>query len=277
MIQNILVGLDGSASSETAVTLAVRWGLRTGATVVGLGVVDEPTIRGVRIASRRASYSQVQWEEKQLDDARLQVRRFLDRFTQRCNEAQVPCRALEEVGQPAERILFLSDDHDLTLLGRQAYYHHASHAEADDTLEIVLHHSRRPIVVVGEQLPESRAVVVAYDSSRPAVRALEAFQRAGLEDWQTVRVVSVAGEEEQARRSAEEAARFLCFHNIPAEARPHVGGRRAADVLLHEVAELGAGMLVMGAFSRSAVKESLYGSTTEAILEAAPSVLFVHR
>jgi nucleotide-binding universal stress UspA family protein len=44
MIHNLLIGLDGSPYSEAATELGVLWARRTRAMLVGLGVVDEPTI-----------------------------------------------------------------------------------------------------------------------------------------------------------------------------------------------------------------------------------------
>src|SRR5215831_16924636 len=44
MLRSILVGLDGSAYSATAVDLGIRWAQHSGAVLVGLGIIDAPTI-----------------------------------------------------------------------------------------------------------------------------------------------------------------------------------------------------------------------------------------
>ena len=46
MLKGILVGLDGSPFSESAVELGIRWAKRHDALLVGLGIIDEPTICG---------------------------------------------------------------------------------------------------------------------------------------------------------------------------------------------------------------------------------------
>jgi hypothetical protein len=38
------VGLDGSAYSAAAVELGIRWAQRSGAVLIGLGMIDAPTI-----------------------------------------------------------------------------------------------------------------------------------------------------------------------------------------------------------------------------------------
>ena len=44
MLRSIVVGLDGSAYSAAAVALGIRWAQRSGAVLVGLGIIDAPTM-----------------------------------------------------------------------------------------------------------------------------------------------------------------------------------------------------------------------------------------
>src|SRR5258708_36395687 len=44
MLRTVLVALDGSACSFTATTLALDWARRFDARLLGLGIVDEPSI-----------------------------------------------------------------------------------------------------------------------------------------------------------------------------------------------------------------------------------------
>jgi nucleotide-binding universal stress UspA family protein len=276
MIQSILVGLDGSGYSDAAIELAIRWARQTGAALLGLGVIDEPTIRKPEPTGTGGGYYKARLEERRLKDAREKVTAFLERFKRRCSEAGVTGRPLAEVGLPSERIFAHAEDCDLTLLGLRTFFHFETQTEPDETLVAVLRQSRRPVVAIPEKLPERWSVVLAYDGSPPAVRALEAFQRSGLESWPAVRVVSVATDSEVATRRAEEAARYLGFHNIPAEARSLPASRPVAELLFEQVGELEAGVLVMGAFGRPWLRESLFGSTTKAVLEKVDALVFLH-
>jgi nucleotide-binding universal stress UspA family protein len=180
------------------------------------------------------------------------------------------------VGTPAECILAQAEDFDLTILGRRTYFHFATQTEPDDTLTQVLRQIRRPVVAVCAPLPTSRSVLIAYDGSIPAVRALEAFARFPLEDWQAIHVVSVSDKMVNAGRSADEAANFLRHYQLPAESRPVVAPRATAELLLEQARAVDAAMLVMGAFGRSGIKEALFGSKTEAILAKSDMLLFLH-
>ena len=44
MLRSILVGVDGSEYSTAAVELGIQWVQRSGAVLVGLGIIDAPTI-----------------------------------------------------------------------------------------------------------------------------------------------------------------------------------------------------------------------------------------
>ena len=46
----ILIGLDAPKHSAVVADLGIRWAQRSGATLVGLGIVDEPGIRAIEPA-----------------------------------------------------------------------------------------------------------------------------------------------------------------------------------------------------------------------------------
>jgi nucleotide-binding universal stress UspA family protein len=276
MFQTLLIGLDGSIYSERALELGIRWARHNRAVLVGLGVIDEPTIRTSGSTATSGSYRKLKREEDRLKDAHRRVAWFLERFTKRCTEAGVTCQALEKVGLPSERILVEANAFELIFLGQRTYFHFETQTDPDETLRVVLRKGSRPVVAVGEKLPESRSVLVAYDGSPPAIRALEAFQRAGLDQWEAVQVVSVARDRAKAARQAEEAVRLLRSYNLPAEARSLVSSRPVAELLLQQIRDLKPGLLVMGAFGRSQFAQSLFGSTTQAVLEKADTLLFLH-
>jgi nucleotide-binding universal stress UspA family protein len=204
------------------------------------------------------------------------VDRYLERFAERCAPEGVTCQVLRKVGLPSEQILTEAEDFDLTLLGQQTYFHFATQESPDETLDAVLRQSRRPVVAVPLKLPRSQTVVVAYDASPAAIRALEAYQRTAPLVGQTVYVVSVARNAGEAVRPAEEGARFLRFLGFRAEARPLPASGPTVELLLEQVRELGAGMLVLGAHGHSSIREAFFGSTTQTVLEKSEVVLFLH-
>jgi nucleotide-binding universal stress UspA family protein len=63
-------------------------------------------------------------------------------------------------------------------------------------------------------------------------------------------------------------AAYLARHGVKAEARKTVAGDiDVADVVLSTAADIGADLLVMGAYSRSRLREAVLGGVTRDSLE----------
>ena len=82
-----------------------------------------------------------------------------------------------------------------------------------------------------------------------------------------VEIVSVGEDEAAVAESRADVIRYLGWHGITATARQVKPlSRNIGDTLLHEASEAGIGMLVMGAYSHSRVRELLLGGVTRHVL-----------
>ena len=70
----ILVGLDGSTHCAAAVEVGIQWALRSNAMLVGLGIIDEPTICQPTPVPLGATSFKVKRDEALLADATHSVR-----------------------------------------------------------------------------------------------------------------------------------------------------------------------------------------------------------
>jgi nucleotide-binding universal stress UspA family protein len=131
----------------------------------------------------------------------------------------------------------------------------------------VLRDAPRPIVVVPpREFPEG-PVVIAYDGSLQAARALAAFEATGLGKSGEVRITSVAPTAEEAARHAQRARIFLSHHKI--EAVEHVlrSAGPPEEAILDLVVRLNAALLVMGACGQPVLREYFVGSVTRNVLQ----------
>ena len=145
MLSSILVGLDGSDYSHSAIEVGIYL-RKTGALLVGLGIVDEPTIRDAepRFIAGGVPYAEPVLYRERIASARREVELFLSQFSLRCAEADVACKVLEDVGLPYEQIEQQAERYDLILMGQQTRFHFETQEGYDDTV-------RRP----SEQPPAS--------------------------------------------------------------------------------------------------------------------------
>jgi nucleotide-binding universal stress UspA family protein len=276
MMRGILLGLDGSAYGEAAVELGVRWAKRFNALLVGLAVVDEPTIRRPEPVPLGAGAFKQHRDETLMADARRRVRELLGRFSVRCAQESVSAKVLEDTGVPHEQILLEAQRYDAILLGKQTYFHFQTQTGPCETLTKVLRSAPRPVVTVPEQPGEGKSIVVAYDGSLQAARALQAFEASGLHALGEVHVAAVDPVRVEAAVRADRARDFLERHGVRVRPLAIESSASPGEVLLEQVRKLDAGLLVMGAYGRAKIVEFFLGSVTRTILKEASVPVFLY-
>jgi nucleotide-binding universal stress UspA family protein len=130
----------------------------------------------------------------------------------------------------------------------------------------------RPVMVVPLESPLrslSETVVVGWNGSREAARA--AFDSLPiLKRVKTVHIVWVDTPGERLSPQSlpgEELARSLKLHGVKAAVEQvSGGGEDAGDVLLRTARDLGAGLLVIGAYGHSRLSEFILGGATRTVL-----------
>ena len=118
-------------------------------------------------------------------------------------------------------------------------------------------------------------MVVAYDGSAPASRALQLFALMGLDEGREVHIVSVHEKAGVADTLALNAATYLRRHGMVV--RPHgvTSHSAPADVIADKCREVSAQIAVAGAVGHGGWRESLVGSSTMAMLRFARIPLFI--
>jgi nucleotide-binding universal stress UspA family protein len=275
MLRSILVALDGSPWSETATTLALDWAARFDARLLGLGVLDEPSIdRGEPVPMGAYGYKKHR-DETLLADAHRRVLGFLDDFRVRSAAARLTAAVLEDIGDPAGHILREAQRCDVVILGRETHFHFETQDRPDATLAQVIRTSPRPIVVVPRALPDGGGIVVAYGGGREAARTLQIFESLGIAAGQDVAVVTVHRDRAEAEAVAGLAGDFLTAHGTPHHLCPIGSDAPPAEVLLEEVRRRQPGLLVMGAHGHHPLRDLFATSVTRAVLGECPVPAFV--
>jgi nucleotide-binding universal stress UspA family protein len=283
MLRSILVGLDGSDYSKSAVEVGIYLARKTGALLVGLGVIDEPSIRNAepRLIGGGVPYAEPVLYRERIASARREVEHFLSQFSIRCAQARVSCKVLEDVGMPHEQIELEAQRYDLIVLGQQTRFHFETQEGYDDTVRRVLKNSPRPVIAVPAQLdlhPEKpgHTVLVAYDGSLQAARALQVFQTSGLAGVLPTVVVTVDTDAKRAGQTSERAIDYLRLHNIKANSWPITTTESPASTILAAAAEHQSVLIVMGSYGQPILREFFLGSVTRSLLSksAVPLLLY---
>jgi nucleotide-binding universal stress UspA family protein len=275
VLRSLLVALDGSPYSETASTLACEWATRFGARLLGLGVLDEPSIdRGEPVPMGAYAFKKHR-DEARLADAHRRLLELLTEFRARCAAAGVTATVLEDIGDPTDRILREAQRCDAVILGRETHFHFETQDRPDATLEGVIRRCARPVVVVPRELPGGRGVIVAYSGGRESARTLQMFQLLGLADGEDIDVMTIGQDHAEAVAIAGPAGDFLTAHRAPHRLHAIVSEAAPAEVLLEEVRRRAPRLLVMGAHGHHGLRDLFAGSVTRSVLSACPVPVFL--
>ncbi len=279
MLRRILVGLDGSSYSSAAVEFSLWMAQEMNAQLVGIGIVDEQTIRAPEPVPLGAGHFKADRDRCIVADAHSKVESFLSEFCADCQDMGVEYDAIKCTGLPSTEILLQAQRYDLIVLGQRtyfSYFYFETNGRACDTLTTVLRSSPRPIIAVPEQFRMGESVLLAYDGSLPATRSMQLFQCLDLAGFKHVYVISIKSDFNVAQQCVEHAAEYLQQHQVHVHHLPMESYASPANVILKQIEGLNPSLLVIGAFGHSILREFIHGSTTLKLLEESPLPVFVY-
>ena len=136
------------------------------------------------------------------------------------------------------------------------------------TLESALFDTGRPVLVVPQSAPSvvGETTLIAWNRSGPSARAFHAAKALLLEKAKRIQILSVLTGAKEGP-PAEDVADNLAWHGIKAEIREIPPDHRAiGEMLVSEASDLGADLIVMGAYSHSRVRQMILGGVTTYML-----------
>jgi nucleotide-binding universal stress UspA family protein len=107
---------------------------------------------------------------------------------------------------------------------------------------------------------------------------LHIFALLGFAQDRAMHVVTAADETDAATETARRASELLARHGALQTRAIGLGDREAgtpSETILGLAKSIDADMIVMGAYGRRGIRE-MFGSTTRQVLNACPTMLFLH-
>lgn len=275
MLRSILLALDDTPGALAARSAAIGLARRTGAALTAAAVLDRPHSRDAWEAVPVGGAAFAEHRNAALA-ARLEAEAAaaLAAVREAAGDLPVETVTLEEAPEPA--LLRAAAGHDVIMLGRNSTL---GRQETEDGLAPVIlallkDGARSLLVVPPEGGPAEGPVLVGYDGSLPAMRALQLFALLGLAEGSAVKLLSADPDAAEAARLAAEGAGYLRRHGLVVEEWPVAGGQAAA-LLLAEATTARARLLVIGAFGTGRLRALLEGSATRSLLREAPCAVFI--
>lgn len=276
MLKRILLLLADTASSLTAREYAFKLAKQSASEVVGLAGIDLSPI-DVRMPG---GLGVAAFKEQLEEELRLQAEEVRQRlraeFEQQVRDKGIPSTWLSFPEEPSETLLRATETCDLLISGHDSAFRGDLFERRSEMASKLLTTSPRPVVICPEDIPGSDDIVVAYDGSMPAMRAIQIFVLLGLGIGGRIQVVSIDDEHDVAARQADGAATYLRSHGLDVTVDPIVTRIHPSEVLRSEVSQRKIGTMVMGAYGARGFREMLFGSTTNTIVENPPCAVFLY-
>jgi nucleotide-binding universal stress UspA family protein len=281
--KDILIHLDNETRCETRLALAIGLARRYGAHLAGTYVVDIPPPELFFGATPYLGSPPVQVVERMYEEAVAAAAPVEAAFRDRLQREAVEGEWRLVDGNLPATVALHARYADLTIVGQpnpQEPSDARSHAGA---LVATVMTSGRPVLAVpfvGDFPTVGERVLVAWNASREAARAvndaLPLLTRAKLVTILAVNPrLGIGGHGDV---PAADIALHLARHGVKAEAAHTAGGEiPESQALLSSAADIGADLIVAGAYGHSRAREFIFGGVTRTLLrEMTVPVFFSH-
>jgi nucleotide-binding universal stress UspA family protein len=274
-LNDIAVYVDGVEATKARVTFAVALAKEHGAHLIGIAFAPTALLPLYGADVGFADMTEV------LQSVKTQSANALEAFK--------ACAAAQGVSAEARLMQGMSEEfpHDFAHAARHVDLAILGQPRDGDPLigqyalvERCLFASGRPVIIVPaspEKLALKGTIVAAWDGSAEAARSINDAMTFLKPAARVVLLAGVAaGEEESRAPSTDDMIAHLKRHGLKAEALSiKVNEGDVGRVLLTSAKELGADMMVMGAFHHSRWREFILGGVTLTVLEQATIPLFM--
>jgi nucleotide-binding universal stress UspA family protein len=267
MIKDIVVNLALVGDHDAAAQYAVSVAHTFGAYLTGIAFVYDPVM-----APSVMDGVSAEWVDAQRDESRDLAQRAVERFDQAAARAGVQAehRTIEAtLGGATEMFGQLGRRFDLSVVGQREP---DRLSPADLFVEGALFGSGHPVIVVPyiqKEPVQMDRILLCWDGSRTAARAMSDAMPFLSRAKQVDVVIVATGHPKSTDIPGAELGHHLARHGLKVEVKRIV----AEDVdvpntILSYAADVSAGLIVMGGYGHSRLREFVLGGATRGILDS---------
>lgn len=280
MYSTILLATDGSPASVAAGQTAAALAAKLGAKVLALHVIDIRLLEGPLLADLAGAvgaqpYPGVLPAWRQVQEAKAET--ILEAASAQCRELGVPCEVAVETGPLVRTVLEYERRADLVMLGRQGAHAGAGGEMLGSHVERLVRRSVKPCWVVPSQARLPGRLLIAHDGSAESTRALQSGLdlAVALGAAVTLLTASALGREDETAPILQQARDLAEARGL--KPRAQLVHEHPETAILRLAVEIGADLIVMGAYGHTRIREMILGSTTSQVLQRAHCAVLLVR
>jgi nucleotide-binding universal stress UspA family protein len=269
MIRSLLVPVDASeyaqAALKQALTLARPYQARlTGLYVLDVRFLEMPPYLDYSGTFEAAPPTIVPLDV--LERYRLKSERILGDFRETVEKAGLVAEIRTEEGVPSQVIAELATAHDLVVMGKRGEHAKWGRDLLGSTAESVVRRSGTPVLLAEGGPRELKRMMVMFDGSVPAGRALKLAADLAAHIGAEVTVFTADDDSERGAATQHEAAAYLDTIGVPAMFA--LTSEKAAKAAIGLLESEPADFLVAGMQGHSALHDLILGSTAEHVMRS---------
>ncbi|NOQ97108.1 MAG: hypothetical protein GQ561_03010 [Calditrichae bacterium] len=221
MIKRILVPLDPSPYTETAVRIATTMAKIYNAQLTGLVVLDIPGIeKSIGPIPMGALHFAEKIELANKTEASQRIESLMKQFCDVCEKENIAFTEAHEQGYPSNQIIEVSKYYDLVILGLRTFYHFETSDKAGDSLENLLRESITPIMGVPQDFymnilgGEKIKVLIAHDGGLQSARTLQRFGQLTNSEYMDITILNSCDDKKTGNYILDRAEEYLKVRNV---------------------------------------------------------------
>jgi nucleotide-binding universal stress UspA family protein len=270
MIKSILLSVDGSGYTDTVLRYGIHCSKSCGALLRVLTVIDVRIFEWA-VAAGADGFVPIIPSALYQEESRRLLEERADAVLKKCGEIleSEKCKfeLLKISGPPVDVICEQALTVDLVIIGARGEFARWESKMIGATVEAVSRLCNKSILVIDKDFSVPTKMLMAYDGSLKANRALTiaGFMAQHLEVPMTV--LTVTDQPEHGRSILREAERYLEPFDI--EVKCELAKGVVDEVIVKYADDNNCNLIAMGAYGHSRIREAILGSHTEQIIRKA--------
>jgi len=260
MFKSVLVPVDGSSHSWSALQQAIWIAKREDASIRLVHVVDIRLI----VPSAEGGMPNFSYQQQLVDYLEEAGKQILEEAKGRCDAEDIPCKTALITGTTANVICEQAHMVDLIAMGHRGAGESWAGLMLGSTFENVVRQANKPVLACPRAPRLIRKLLVAYDGSRMANDAL--FVAAHMAtDWRLPMVLlTVADGDAHADAVLEEGKAYLASYDL--DIKPVLAQGHPAEEILRVSVDEDCDLTIMGAYGHGRFLKILFGTTVDEVM-----------